>query len=230
MIKVNSALVLYFTAFIFYLIAVLIGSDNLELFTKPIIIPAIYYYYYNAVSGKINYLFSFSIFYFFVGEILHLISFEDFKIVGLIFLLIPYFIILYFIIQDLKFYLKKQNIKFNTFSFYIIIMLLVYLYFNVLMLLNEESSFEFFIYALYGLTLFLMGILAFILQFNYTYTTILYTVLMVACFIISDLFFVFYRKIPDLLALKIINVITQEVSFFCYVSYFINRTKCKGLC
>ena len=227
MVKVNSALILYFIAFILYVIAVLIDSDNLELFSKPIIIPSIYYYYYISVRGKVNYLFSFSILSFFIGEILHLISREDFNISGLIFLLIPYFIILHFIIQDLIYYLKKQKIKLNTFSFYIILMLLVYLFFNVLMMMIEESSFDFFIYALYGTTLLLMGVLAFVMQINYTNRTILYTGIMVACFIVSDLFFVFYKKLPDLIALKMINVVTQELSFFCYISYFIYRTKFK---
>lgn len=227
MVKVNSALILYFTAFVLYIIAVLIGSDNLELFSKPIIIPSIYYFYYISVRGKINYLFSFSVWSFFIGEILHLISREDFNISGLIFLLIPYFIILYFIIQDLIYYLKKQKIKLNTFSFYIILMLLIYLFFNVLMMMIEESSFDFFIYALYGITLLLMGILVFVMQINYSNRTILFSALMVACFIVSDLFFVFYKKFPDLLALKMINVTTQELSFFCYISYFIFRTKFK---
>ena len=227
MVKVNSALILYFTAFVLYMIAVLIGSDNLELFSKPIIIPSIYYFYYISVRGKINYLFSFSVWSFFIGEILHLISREDFNISGLIFLLIPYFIILYFIIQDLIYYLKKQKIKLNTFSFYIILMLLIYLFFNVLMMMIEESSFDFFIYALYGILLLLMGILVFVMQINYANRTILFSALMVACFIVSDLFFVFYKKFPDLLALKMINVITQELSFFCYISYFIYRTKFK---
>ncbi|MEL1247586.1 hypothetical protein [Flavobacterium helocola] len=227
MVKVNSALILYFTAFVLYMIAVLIGSDNLELFSKPIIIPSIYYFYYISVRGKINYLFSFSVWSFFIGEILHLISREDFNISGLIFLLIPYFIILYFIIQDLIYYLKKQKIKLNTFSFYIILMLLIYLFFNVLLMMIEESSFDFFIYALYGILLLLMGILVFVMQINYANRTILFSALMVACFIVSDLFFVFYKKFPDLLALKMINVTTQELSFFCYISYFIYRTKFK---
>jgi len=227
MVRVNSALLLYFTAFILYIIAVLMDSDNLELFSKPIIIPAIYYYYYICVRGKVNYLFTFSVLSFFIGEILHLISREEFNISGLIFLLIPYFIILYFIIQDLIYYLKKRKVNFNTFSFYIILMLLVYLFFNVLMMMIEESNFDFFIYSLYGIALLLMGILVFVMQINYSNRTILFSALMVACFIVSDLFFVFYKKLPDLIALKMINVTTQELSFFCYISYFIYRTKFK---
>ena len=227
MVKVNSALILYFTAFVIYMIAVIIGSDNLELFSKPIIIPSIYYFYYISVRGKIDYLFSFSVLSFFIGEILHLISREEFNVSGLIFLLIPYFIILFFIFQDLIYYLKKKKINLNTFSFYIIVMLLVYLLFNALMMMIEEKSFEFFIYFLYGILLLLMGILAFVMLINYNNRTILYTGFMVGCFLISDLFFVFSKNIPDLLALKMINVATQELSFFCYISYFVYRTKFK---
>ena len=110
MVKVNSALILYFIALVIYIIAVMIDSDNLELFTKPIIIPSIYYYYYISVRRKIDYLFSFSMLSFFVGEILHLISKEEFYVPGLIFLLIPYFIVLFFLISDLIYYLKKRKI------------------------------------------------------------------------------------------------------------------------
>ena len=227
MVKVNSALILYFIAFIFYIIAVLIGSDNLELFSKPIIIPSIYYFYYISVRGKIDYLFSLSVLSFFIGEILHLISREEFNVSGLVFLLIPYFIVLYFIFQDLIYYLKKKKINLNTFSFYVIVMLLVYLIFNALMMMIEEKSFEFFIYFLYGILLLLMGILAFVMLINYNNRTILYTGFMVGCFLISDLFFVFSKNIPDLLALKMINVATQELSFFFYISYFVYRTKFK---
>ena len=227
MVKVNSALILYFIAFIFYIIAVLIGSDNLELFSKPIIIPSIYYFYYISVRGKIDYLFSLSVLSFFIGEILHLISREEFNVSGLVFLLIPYFIVLYFIFQDLIYYLKKKKINLNTFSFYVIVMLLVYLIFNALMMMIEEKSCEFFIYFLYGILLLLMGILAFVMLINYNNRTILYTGFMVGCFLLSDLFFVFSKNIPDLLALKMINVATQELSFFCYISYFVYRTKFK---
>lgn len=227
MVKVNSALILYFIAFAFYVIAVIIGSDNLELFTKPIIIPSIYYYYYISVRGKIDYLFSFSVFSFFIGETLHLINKEDFYLSGLIFLLIPYFVVLYFLVKDLLYYLKKKKIILNTISFYITAILLIYLFYNVLMMMVEEGSIAFFIYSLFGLTLFIMGALVFVMQINYTNRTILFSGIMVACFIVSDLFFVFYKKLPDLFALKIINVTAQELSFYCYISYFIYRTKFK---
>lgn len=227
MIKVNSALILYFSALLLYIIAVLINSDNLELFSKPIIIPSIYYFYYSSVRGKINYLFSASILSFFIGEILILISIEDYFLLSLIALIIPYFIVFYFVLQDLIFYLKKKKINLNVFSLYVFVMLLVYIFFNVLMMMIEENSLEFYIYSLYGIMLFFLGVLAFVMQINYANKTILFTGLTIACFIMSDLFFVFTKIFPDLWVLKAINIITQELSFFCYVSYFIFRTKFK---
>lgn len=225
MIKINSALILYFTALLLFIISVLIDSDNLELFSKPIIIPSIYYFYYISVRGKINYLFSFSILSFFIGEILILISAEDYLLLSLIALIIPYFIVFYFMLQDLIYYLKKRKINLNVFSFYIFVMFLAYLLSNVLLMIFEENSLEFYIYVLYGVVLLFLGVLAFVMQINYTNKAILFAGLTIVCFIMSDLFFVFAKFSPDLMVLKAVNVITQELSFFCYVNYFIFRTK-----
>ena len=97
MVKVNSALFLYFAAILLYVVAVLIGSDNLELFSKPIIIPSIYYFYYTSVKGKISYLFTFSVLSYFTGEILFLLNQDDFLLSSLVFFGIPYIIITFFI-------------------------------------------------------------------------------------------------------------------------------------
>ncbi|MFI0426148.1 MAG: hypothetical protein ACH34V_04245 [Flavobacterium sp.] len=225
MVKINSALLLYFVAVIFYVIAVMIGSDNLELFCKPIIIPSIYYFYYISVKGKANFLFTISILSFFIGEILHLISREDFLISGLIFFGIPYFIIIYFIGQDFLFYSKKKKYNISNVSFYIVLLLLFYLLYNVLSFINESSQLEFSIYIMYGIQLFVMGILTFLIQFNFNNRTVLYMVLAVTTFIVSDLFFVFTLRMKDEIALKLINIITQQLSYFFYVGYFIYRTK-----
>ena len=53
--KVHSALILYLAAILVYVMAVLFGSDNLELLIKPIIIPSVYYFYYISVKGKISF-------------------------------------------------------------------------------------------------------------------------------------------------------------------------------
>lgn len=225
MIKVNSALILYFSAVIFYVLAVIIGSDNLELFSKPIIIPSIYYFYYTSVKGKINYLFSFSILFYFIGEILYLLNNNEFLFSGLFFFGIPYLIVTYFLAQDFLFYLKIKKYEVNNISFYIILLLLCYLLYNVLSFINESSQLAFSIYIIYGILLLIMGVFAFLIQFNFNNIAVTFMVFMIVIFIISDLFYVFSQSTKDVLALKMIHVISQQLSYYLYAGYFVYRTK-----
>lgn len=225
MVKVNSALFLYFAAILLYVVAVLIGSDNLELFSKPIIIPSIYYFYYTSVKGKISYLFTFSVLSYFTGEILFLLNQDDFLLSSLVFFGIPYIIITFFLAQDFLFYLKIKKYDVNNISFYIILMLLFYLLYNVLSFINETSQIEFSIYIMYGILLLVMGLLSFLIQFNFNNKAISFMVLMVVFFIISDLFYIFSKSTKDVMALKLINVVSQQLSYYLYVGYFVYRTK-----
>ncbi|MDP5002176.1 MAG: hypothetical protein NWQ14_02500 [Flavobacterium sp.] len=225
MVKVNSALFLYFAAILLYVVAVLIGSDNLELFSKPIIIPSIYYFYYTSVKGKISYLFTFSVLSYFTGEILFLLNQDDFLLSSLVFFGIPYIIITFFLAQDFLFYLKIKKYDVNNISFYIILMLLFYLLYNVLSFINETSQIEFSIYIIYGILLLVMGLLSFLIQFNFNNKAISFMVLMVVFFIISDLFYIFSKSTKDVMALKLINVVSQQLSYYLYVGYFVYRTK-----
>ncbi|WP_445719047.1 hypothetical protein [Flavobacterium sp.] len=225
MVKVNSALFLYFAAILLYVVAVLIGSDNLELFSKPIIIPSIYYFYYTSVKGKISYLFTFSVLSYFTGEILFLLNQDDFLVSSLVFFGIPYIIITFFLAQDFLFYLKIKKYDVNNISFYIILMLLFYLLYNVLSFINETSQIEFSIYIIYGILLLVMGLLSFLIQFNFNNKAISFMVLMVVFFIISDLFYIFSKSTKDVMALKLINVVSQQLSYYLYVGYFVYRTK-----
>ena len=227
MANLNSALVLYFGALILYVVSIFFDSPNLELFSRPIIIPSIYYFYFISVKGRVNLLFSVSILSFFIGEILYLISASDFLIPGLICFGIPYFIVTYFLCQDFLYYLKKKKYSINNLSFYIVLLLLFYLLYNVLSFINETSQLEFSIYIMYGILLFVMGIITFLIQFNFNNRTILFMVLMVTSFIVSDLFFIFSEKMKDVISLKLINVISQQSSFFFFVCYFIYRTRFK---
>lgn len=228
MIKINSALLFYLVAFILYSCSVFLQSENLELFSRPIIIPSIYYFYYISVKGKVSFLFSTAMLSFFIGEILFLISHFDFVIQKLIFFLLPYFIVIYFFSQDFLYYLKKKKYGVNSLSFHIILLLLFYLLYNVLSFINEPSKLEFSIYISYGILLIIMSIMAFLIQFNFNNKTILYMSLVVVSFIVSDVFFIFSENMKDVLILKLVNVIFQQASYFLFVAYFINRSRFKN--
>lgn len=221
----NAALVLFFGALILYLVSFFINSSDLELFSRPVIIPAIYYYYYVSVKGKINILFSLAMLCYFIGEILFMISAQDFLTIALIFFVIPYFIITYFLFQDFLYYLKKKKYQANLFSFLIVFLLLSYLIYNVLAFVTDATKLDFGLYVLFGVLLFVICLLAFLIQLNYSNRTVLFMILMVTTFFVSDMFFVFSKMMNEVFALKIINIFTKQISYFLFVSYFINRTK-----
>lgn len=227
MIKINSALLLYFLAVVLYICSVYFKSENLELFSRPVILPSIFYFYYTSVKGKVNLLFTISVLFYFISEILFLISDVEFVIQRLICNLIPYFIITYFLLQDFLFYVKKQKKRTNNSSFYITSILLFYLLYSVLSMTKDSSYVEFSMYIAFAVFLFIMTLLSFLIQMNFTNKSILYMVLMVICFVISDFFFVFSTQMKDILSLKMIFLISKQFSFFLYTSYFINRTKYK---
>ncbi len=221
----NAALVLFFGAIVLYVISFFIDSPNLELFSRPVIIPTIYYYYYVAVKGKVNILFSIAMLCYFIGEILFMISAQDFLTVALIFFVIPYFITTFFLYQDFLYYLKKNKHRFNIFSFLIAFSLLSYLIYSVLAFITDATKLDFGLYVLFGLLLFVMCLLAFLIQLNYSNRTILFMILMVTSFFISDMFFMFSKMMSEVFALKFINIVGKQVSYLLFVFYFINRTK-----
>lgn len=223
----NSALVLFFGALILYMIALFIDSSNLELFCRPVIIPSLFFYYYIKVNGKLNLLFSISILSYFVGEILYLISEKDFFITGLIFFVIPYFIVTYFLYQDYVLYIKEKKSSTDTLSVLIVLFFLIYLLYTVLSFVTDSSQFEFVMYLVFALLLLVMTILAFLIQLNHSSKTILFMVLMVMSFIISDIFFIFSNMMEEVFSLQIIKVLVQQLSYFLFVGYFIHRTNRK---
>lgn len=225
MIKINSALVLYFIAVVLFICSFYFKSESLELFSRPVIIPSIYYFYYTSVKGKVNLLFSLSIFSYFLAEILFLISEIEYLIPRLIFNLIPYFAITFFLYQDFLYYFKKKKYKANSSILYLVAIFLLYLLYSVLSLTMDSPYIEFYIYITYAVLLFTIALLCFLIQFNFNNKTILYTILMVICFIISDFFFVFATQMKDIVLLKMIFLITKQLSFFLFTAYYINRTK-----
>lgn len=220
----NSALVLFFGALILYILALFIDSSNLELFCRPVIIPSLFFYYYIKVKGKVNLLFSISILSYFVGEMLYLISEKDFFCTGLIFFIIPYFIITYFLYQDYVLYIKEKKHSIDTLSVLIVVFFLIYLLYTVLSFVTDSSKFEFVMYLVFALLLLVMTIFAFLIQLNHSSKTILFMVLMVMSFIISDIFFIFSNMMEEVFSLLIIKVLVQQLSYFLFVGYFIHRT------
>lgn len=143
---------------------------------------------------------------------------------GLLVFSIPYLFVIFFIIKDILL-IKRNGGKQNDFTFLVILVILSILLCTVLSYLEIKSTLEFIIFLFLGLQLVTMGVLTSIVYYNEANKQSFFLILAVSTFIMSDLFFILNKNIHELMIFKIINGLTQTVSYMFYVKYFLERTK-----
>ena len=129
----NPAIYLYLISGLLFLLAILFQNEEFLLVTKPIIIPSILYYYYIETKVRINIFFILSLILFFIRDMLFLINFDDFYIIGLIIFLLPYLFVIHFLYQDIKEIIAKRKNRKIDFTF-IIILLIIHIRINMYLL------------------------------------------------------------------------------------------------
>ena len=225
MVKKNPSVILFCIAGIIYFFSVLMNNEYLALLAKPIIIPSMFVYYFIESRGKLNYLFVFSLFAFFVGDMLYLINIDDYYVLGLFVFLTPYLVVLFFMSQDVFSLLRKRKINKFDLSFFLILSFLIYLMVSILNILNTNSELEFIYFLLFGFELLLMGILATLLYVNDNSKANFFLIITVSLFIISDVFFILNKNLFPLLIFKLGNVFSQIISYYFYTRYFVEKQK-----
>ena len=76
---------IYFLIAIVYVIASLWQIENLKLLSEPALLPIIYFYYLEEIKVKPSQFVLFSVCLFFIGDMLSLVSEEDYYIQSLFF-------------------------------------------------------------------------------------------------------------------------------------------------
>jgi uncharacterized membrane protein YhhN len=221
----NPAIYLYLTAGFLFLLTILLQSEEFMLVTKPIIIPSILFYYYLETKGRVNSVFVISLILFFIGDMLFLINFDDFYIIGLLIFLLPYLFVIHFLYQDIKEIIAKRKYKKIDYTFIIILLLLVNLLVTVLMNLESSSFIEEVFFLLFGIELVAMGVMAAMIYFHSSIKRNFFLAITVATFIMSDLFFILNKNVQNLLVFELINGLAQTASYYFYVKYFLERKK-----
>lgn len=228
MAKNNAALYVYIFAGIMFLLSIIFENEEIALVFKPVILPAIFFYYYKEVKGDINNLFVASLFLFFVGDMLYLISLDDFFEIGLMVFLLPYLVVLIFNIRDLLIILKKKDNKKKDITFLFVFVILLGVLFQVLNNIDIHTKTEFVFYLLFGLELVLMGVIASMCYYNSNNRANILMLITVGLFIMSDLFFIMNKNIYSLMIFQVLNGISQTLSYYFYVKYYTERTLLVG--
>ena len=222
--KSKVALQFFLVAGLLFLISIFFNLELLELISKPAIIPSIVMYYFFENKRKYNLAFLTSLFLFFTGDMLYMLKIDELYYFGLLVFSIPYLFVIFFIIKDILL-IKRNGGKQNDFTFLVILVILSILLCTVLSYLEIKSTLEFIIFLFLGLQLVTMGVLTSIVYYNEANKQSFFLILAVSTFIMSDLFFILNKNIHELMIFKIINGLTQTVSYMFYVKYFLERTK-----
>lgn len=223
MMSKNPALFLYVTSGLLFLFSLYFKSEDLMLVVKPMIIPSILYYYFTKRKNNINSIFVISVIFFFVGDMLFLINYEDFFVLGMLIFLIPYLFVIFFLYEDIKQIIAKRENNKIDFTFIVILLILLNLMITVLKALELSSLTEEILYLLFGIELVTMGVMASMIYFHSSIKRNFYLAITISTFIISDLFFVLNKNIQNLLVFELINGTAQTVSYFFYINYFLRR-------
>lgn len=219
--NIKPAIVLYIIAISITILASYFNNDLLLLIVKPIIIPAIFFYYLQLEKFKVNWLFTAALLSDFITDMIVLFQIGD-AIYTILFLnTIAYLILGYFVISDLS----LRNLG-NEKIFYIVLAFVgnyLILYF-VLDLIEVSNTILFYAYLIYGLILTTLSSFVGINFFSKNNLKYTYASIMCGCFVLSDAFYALFNYYIKLDAFSILNMITQFASYYYMVKYITSKS------
>lgn len=225
MIRKKTIVILYFLVALIYMIAAIFRFENIELIFKPIMLPLIIYYYIEKIKKRISYWVLVSFAFFYCGEMIALIAADDNYMLLIILFLVPYLIFTSELIHNFIKYFKSVKSSMFNFSTMLVGILLVFLLISVLNMLAVENKLEFGILSAYGLTLIIMCLISVgLFMFNHSKSNF-YCLLTVIAFIVSDLFFIFNKKIEANNVFLFVNLVTQNLSYYFYTKYYLLKAR-----
>lgn len=213
------ALITYFVCCFIAIIADIFRLEGLTLFTIPLILPPLFFYYYIEAK-KINILVCLFLLSNFIGDSLGLMDFEN----ELYYIIPPFFLsnLLMVIIMIKNIEKFKFNI-FNIFSLTVICLFLSYILSIFLELFSiEELVFQVQV-AVFGVLLIILALLA---SYNIIWKiniSNLFLMMCASCVLISDVFYLIFNFQNQLLVLDFIHFTCQIFSYFFFIKYVLFR-------
>lgn len=216
----RPSLILFITASLLVVIGKFFGMETLMLIAKPMVVPAIFYYYLQTKTRNVNLLFSLALWLFFASDMIMLLvpNAEILWVIGCG--MVSYVIMLTFALEDCS------RIKFNAFNIIfltLLLLLLSYILFTILNLNIDRIASNYLIYLVYGIILIFLVTVS---TFNYlsdSSAAFLNLCSMAWCMLVCDLFNFITRFIIHLSIVDHINLFSQFMSYFFMVKYFNSR-------
>jgi hypothetical protein len=195
------ALKIYFLFCLFSIIGDVFHLEWLMLFSIPLIIPTLFFYYFIE-KKKISVLLCLFLIFNFIGDSVGLMNFDE----EINYIIVPFFISNIIIILLMMRNVEKFKFNFfNLLSIMIISSFLGYIWAIVVELFAESENAIQLKIAIFGLSLFIAAILA---SYNLIWkmsTSNLILLFAVTCILISDVFYIMYNFQNQLIVLDLIS-------------------------
>lgn len=221
--KPNSpSLFLYFTACILVVFFKILEWDSCVLYSKSVIIPLTFIYYFITNNYKITFCKTFIFLLCFIGDIFNLLNFEFSPLGALLSFLLVNLLLLKLAYDDFK------SLKFSErdrIPFLISFLFIATICISVFSLQFENIVFDLSLYIIYGIVssvLILISITNYIKKPNFAFLNLL---IMCVCSMISDVFFMINKYYLPLFAFSLIQVSVQVFSYFFMATYLIENEK-----
>lgn len=212
---------------VLYFFSSLLQLDSLEVLTKPLFLPVLFLYYLKKAKSKFQYRVIVSFIFYYIAEMLVLNDSKEFYLISIAFFLVPYLILLFFLLKDLLIHLKVNSLNKINFLVIFVLAFLVYLYVSIILIIDTSSTFEKMLLYTYGFVLLLLGVLAITIYILKHSVSNLFLVMTVIAFIVSDMFYIFIVKIEYNWVFKSVNLISQLLSYYFFVNFSLIKVKGK---
>ncbi|MES2863051.1 MAG: lysoplasmalogenase family protein [Bacteroidota bacterium] len=212
---------------VLYFFSSLLHLDSLEVLTKPLFLPILFIYYIKKVKCNFQNRVVVSFIFYYIAEMLVLKDGKEYYLISVAFFLIPYLILLYFAVKELLQLLRVSSLNKINFSIIFVLAFLVYLYISIILIIDTESAFEKILLYTYGFVLLLLGVLAITTYVLKNSVSNLFFVMTIIAFIVSDMFYIFIVKIEYNWVFKSVNLISQLLSYYFFVTFSLLRVKGK---
>lgn len=227
MISKKTILYTFIVVCVLYFFSGLLQLDSLEVLTKPLFLPVLLWYYIKKSKGKFQNRVIVSFIFYYIAEMLVLNDSKEFYLISIFFFLIPYLILLFFVIKDLTELLKVNSLSKLNFAIIFVLLFLIYLYVSIILIIDTETAVEKVLIYTYGFVLLLLGVLAITIYVLKHSVSNIFLVLTVMTFILSDMFYIFIVKIEYNWVFKSVNLISQLLSYYFFVTYSLIKVKGK---
>jgi hypothetical protein len=220
----TPSLILFFVASFFAILFKVLECNSLVLYAKSIIIPSLFIYYLVSNNYRVTLTKSLIFLLCFMRDVFILLNIKESALGSFLCILFVYLILLILSLKDFR------GLKFDykdSVSILTLILLLGTICYSVLNLKLERLDLSFSLYVIFGIVLTFLSVVVlsnYIKNESYVFVN---SMMMCVCFIITDIFFVLYNFYFNLYVFSLISVVTQALSYFFMVKYFIAKDQVK---